>query len=345
MTIFGWDMSHFDSPGIGSAVAEGIEFITHKAGGDQDDPEISAWWSGVRTLGQDVLLGAYWVLLPGSPEARADRFLDRLDGQCPGWRGRPFMLQVDCERWNGDPNTVPSKAEIKAFCDRLVQRVPTLRPIVYAPKWVYGDSLSGLGYPLWASSYVTASGFFRTIYPGDGSSHWADYSGQTPAILQYSSSATIGGQTFSDANAYRGTLAQLKALVAPGWSANVATLDAEDIANIKAAVWGSDIDPSDGGYTAGGALWTVLGRTNALTGAAGVPTVLASVLAQSQSNGSGISALSSRQQVTAQDVAAALVQPLAAAVLAGLPAGTLTVEQVTEAVVNGTKSVLRQATV
>lgn len=219
MTIFGWDMSHYDAPNIGNAVAEGISFITHKAGGDSDDPELGAWWAGVRGLDPGrVLLGAYWVLRPPVDAAgEASAFLRRLDADCPGWRVRPFLLQLDCEKWNGDPSTVPSKAQIGAVCGQLVKAAPNLRPVVYAPKWVYGDSLTGLGYPLWASSYVTGAGSFRALYPGDGSSKWAPYSGQTPAILQYSSSATIGGQSTSDANAFRGTLAQLTALVAPGW--------------------------------------------------------------------------------------------------------------------------------
>jgi hypothetical protein len=218
VTIFGWDMSHYDAPSIGSAVKDGIVFLTHKAGGDAVDSELDDWWSGVKNLGDSVLLGAYWVLYPGTPVTRADQFLARLDASCPGWRNRPWILQVDCERWGGGADTVPSKSEIAAFCDRLVAKMPKLRPIVYAPKWVYGDKLDGLGYPLWASSYVSGSGSFKALYPGDSSSKWAAYSGQTPAILQYSSKATIGGQATSDANAFRGTLAQLTALVAPGWT-------------------------------------------------------------------------------------------------------------------------------
>jgi hypothetical protein len=233
MTIFGWDQSHFDAPSIGTAVSEGISFVTHKAGGDATDAELPAWWAGVRGLDPaKVLLGAYWVLYPGSPTARADAFLARLDAACPGWRDRPFLLQADCEKWNGNPGTVPSRAEIKAFCDRLVARCPKLRPVVYAPKWVYGEGLAGLPYPLWASSYVTGSGGFKSLYPGDSNSRWGAYSGQTPAILQYSSSATIGGQTTCDANAYRGTFDDLMALVAPGWSDNMPTAD-----EIAKAVW------------------------------------------------------------------------------------------------------------
>lgn len=215
MTIFGWDMSHYDAPAIGRAQSEGISFITHKAGGDANDQELNDWWSIVRKAGPQLLLGAYWVLYPGAPTSKADAFLARLDSQCPGWRARDaFILQVDCEKWNGDASTVPAKRDIDAFCDRLKARTG-LVPIVYAPKWVYGDSLKGLTYPLWASAYVNGAGGFKGLYPGDTSTKWNAYSGQRPEILQYSSSATIGGQTTCDANAYRGTLAELKALVAP----------------------------------------------------------------------------------------------------------------------------------
>lgn len=245
MTIYGWDMSHYDAPSIGTALAEGVVFITHKAGGDANDAELDDWWSRVRGLPVDqVLLGAYWVLYPGRPAERADAFIARLDAVCPGWRDRPFILQVDCERWGNNPATVPNRAEIRAFCDRLVARMPKLLPIVYAPKWVYGDTLTGLGYPLWASSYVNGAGGFRALYPGDESVRWGAYSGQTPAVLQYSSSATIGGQTTCDANAYRGTLEELTALVAPGWSDDMPTA-----AEIAKAVWEYklDIDVSDTG--------------------------------------------------------------------------------------------------
>lgn len=218
MTIYGWDMSHYDAPGIGDAISEGIRFITHKAGGDATDAEMDDWWNNVKNKRDQILVGSYWVLYPGNPSGRADQFISRLDDTCPGWRDAPFILQVDCEMWGGDAATVPSKNEIEAFCDRLVQRMPKLRPIVYGPKWVYGNSLSGLNYPLWASNYVSGSGGFKSLYPGDGSSRWSAYSGQVPAILQYTSSATIGGQTTCDANAFRGTLAELTQLTAPGWS-------------------------------------------------------------------------------------------------------------------------------
>jgi hypothetical protein len=301
MTTFGWDMSHFDAPDPGNAVAQGIRFFTHKAGGDRDDPEINAWWRAVRDLAPDkVLLGAYWVLYPGNPTGRADAFITRLDVTCPGWRDRPFLLQVDCEKWNGDSSTVPSRSEIQTFCNRLVARFPRLRPIVYGPKWVYGDALAGLSYPLWASSYVSGTGSPASLYPGDSSSGWKSYSGQKPAILQFTSSATIGGQSTCDANAYRGTLADLIALAAPGWSTDM-DLTPENLKAIASAVWGNDVDPSTGGYTASGALWTVLGRTD--------PLADVNTFAQTLANAN---------RVDVQALAASLTPALVTGVLTGL---------------------------
>lgn len=223
MTIFGWDMSHFDSPAIGDAVGQGISFITHKAGGDTSsgDSELAAWWSGVKGLPQSVVLGAYWVLRPDlmkSAADEADNFIGRLDAVCKGWRDRDaFILQLDAEIWNGNGATKPSISECNAFCDRLKSRTSgAYDPVGYLPKWVYPD-VSGFHYPIWASSYVSGSGGFKSLYPGDSSSRWNAY-GKPISILQYTSSATIGGQTTCDANAYRGTVVQLKQLITPGGS-------------------------------------------------------------------------------------------------------------------------------
>jgi len=228
MTIYGSDVSHYDDPDTRSMFSAGIMFQTHKAGGDVNDAELGTWWGLARNYRDKALLGAYWVLYPGNPVADANEFVARLDQQCSGWRDGPFILQADCEIWSGQSNTLPPISQVNAFCDRLVQLCPKLRPIVYAPKWCYGDKVSALKYPLWASQYVTGTAGFKGLYPGDSSSKWAAYGGKTPAILQYSSSATIGDQTTCDANAFRGTLAQLTALLAPGWTENIVALDATD---------------------------------------------------------------------------------------------------------------------
>lgn len=217
MTTHGWDMSHYDAPSIGNAVSEGIQFITHKAGGDANDAELDDWWAGVRGLRSRILLGAYWVLYPGNPVSSANKFLARLDSTCPSWRDTDFFLFADCEKWHNDSGTVPSIAEVNAFCDRLHASAPKLKPMGYLPQWVYGDKVSAFKYPIIQSDYVDGSGPFKKLYPGDGSSKWSIGGGKTATILQYSSKATIGGQTTCDANAFKGDLLALRKLVAPGF--------------------------------------------------------------------------------------------------------------------------------
>lgn len=221
MTIFGWDLSHYDwdrgPVDLAAAVRDGISFMTHKVGEGNTvtDDRFDDFWKRARAA-KVPLLGGYYVNHPGDQAAQADRFLSLLDAKAPGWRDGPFLLQVDAEKFSYMPRE-PSPSECEAFCDRLVQRTGgKFRPVLYAPKWLYGDRLTGVTYPLWASAYGTNPAKpYRTAYPGDSSTRWAAYSGQTPAILQYGSQTKIGTQGTCDANAFRGTLDQLRALVYP----------------------------------------------------------------------------------------------------------------------------------
>ena len=239
MTIFGWDSSHYDAPTIGAAIAEGFSFFTHKAGGDSasGDPELAAWWGNVRgTDPGQALLGTYWVPRPDlnpNPAREAERWIATLDVRCPGWRLREHILQMDAEVWNGNPATKPGKAYLQALGDRIVTLAPKLRPICYASAGQYGDSLAGLTFPLWNARYVLGyqTGTASELYArsgGDSGKGWNKYSGQVPAVWQFTSSATIAGQTTCDANAFRGTLKELKTLVAPGWAREDLTMSTDD---------------------------------------------------------------------------------------------------------------------
>lgn len=339
-------MSHYDAPSIGNAVSQGISFITHKIGGDSTDQEADEWWAGVRGLPSSVVLGGYWVLYPGNPIGRADAFLARLDLVCPGWRDRDaFILQVDAEIWGGDASTKPSIAECNTFADRLVSKTGgKYVPIGYLPKWVYGDA-SSFRYPLWASSYVSGSGAFKSLYPGDTSSRWNGY-GRSPVILQYTSSATIGSQTTCDANAFRGTVLDLKRLVTPGGT--MALLDSDDYTNIAAAVVGrlnSELRSNTQYAAISKAIpWQYTG--NGLQGA--VSSLAA--LADSQTVKAQIAALTTAvagvsdvdEDALAALISATLLTPLRDAVLAGLP-GDLdeTVREAIEESVNSAASRIR----
>ncbi len=214
MTTFGWDASNYDAP---PTARDSVDFYTHKAAEGHHfyyDAEYAASLTNARNLGIPVL-GAYFVTHPGTVSDQVDWFLSIVDSETPWWRQYPWIWQIDAEKFSY-MSRAPNLDEINGFGDLICSRarVPASQVIVYAPRWLYGDSLRGLRYRLWASNYGSNPAVpYRQAYPGDGSSRWDAYSGQTPIILQYGSRTTIAGQTTCDANAFRGTLDQLKALL------------------------------------------------------------------------------------------------------------------------------------
>ena len=212
MTTYGWDTSNYDDP---IRVRDGIDLFTHKAGEGHHfyyDREYGASLNNARALGIPVL-GAYFVNHPGSVDDQVDWFIAILDQDTPWWRDHPcFILQIDAEQF-GYMDRAPTEAEIQAFGDRLVQvhGVAPARILAYAPQWLYGNDLAGLTYRLWASNYgANPYAHYLQAYPGDqDGKRWQAYSGQTPLLLQYGSNTTIGDQTTCDANAFRGSVAEL----------------------------------------------------------------------------------------------------------------------------------------
>lgn len=235
MAIFGWDTSHYDGTitdaTAARAASEGIQFASHKAteGMTNVDPRLVDLAS-FRDAGVEVLSTYHWVIESDPVADQVDHWLATMDRVIPWWRDwEAFFLQADCERTN---TVLPSPSTVKAFCDRAAQQSGRT-VICYASAGMYGDRLAGLGHPLWNAHYgANPAGPFQPLYPGDNSAGWAIYSGQAPALLQYGSKTIIAGLTTCDANAYRGTLAQLKKLIGVPMS----TLDADDKAFITQAI-------------------------------------------------------------------------------------------------------------
>jgi hypothetical protein len=161
------------------------------------------------------LVGLYIVpRTPGpSIEAQVNFAIAEADRQFPQWRTLPgYFWQVDLEHWSYD-KVAPQHGVTMAALLRAKTGKPT---ILYAPRWAYGNTIGGSDL-LWASSYGSNPDLpFREAYErAGGNSHpgWAAYSGRVPTILQYGARTTIGGQGICDANAFRGTVAELAALV------------------------------------------------------------------------------------------------------------------------------------
>lgn len=212
---YGWDASNYDNP---PGARDGIDFYTHKlSDGDHyyADPKYTAAMEAARALGVPIL-GAYHVLHGGrSISAQGAWMIQLADQRTPWWRTHPYWVwQLDAEPFAY--LTRPTIEECNAFCAYMVANtgVPVRSMLGYLPAWSYGTQVQQLAYPWWASSYVTGSGPYQALYPGNSSGRWVG-GGRHADILQYTSSAVIAGQTTSDANAFAGSLDQLKAFLRP----------------------------------------------------------------------------------------------------------------------------------
>jgi hypothetical protein len=216
MTLFLWDASDYDwdrgPMDLRAAKADGIVGFTHKF---TEATWIKHTHSGeavarARDAGMEFV-GAYHVVRSTSPAEQVDYFLSYLDAVAPWWRTFPgFFLQVDLENWPYDHVTAATGLE---FTRQLIAAQPK-KVILYASRGQYGDQLTGSPAPLWNANYGSNPvAHYLAAYPGDASSRWTAYSGQTPALLQYGSQLTIGTQPICDANAFRGTINDLRTLL------------------------------------------------------------------------------------------------------------------------------------
>lgn len=232
MTLFGLDLSDFN-PALNwpKVAADGISFVTHKASeGTSNQHHPAAALNGARAAGIPFL-GAYMIPRSGpSVSAQVDYFLSWVDHEVPWWRTfGGWFWQVDTEHWSYD---AVSPAIGQQACALLAQRTGK-RVIHYAPQWAYGNGVPGAE-PLWASSYVGGNGWYHGLYPGDNAPGWHAYSGRTPAILQFSSTAAAGGTPNLDVNAFRGTAADFAALIGqPHTGGADVALTPEELAILK----------------------------------------------------------------------------------------------------------------
>lgn len=217
-TIFGADFSHYDGrlakAIVARAMGEGIEFATHKLGegGNYTDPLAGVNLNAMRDAGLRVI-GAYYVpRTPGISLARqVEHCIALADDLIPWWRTHPgFFWQDDVELWDYDR---VSAADGKAF-GRLLAAKTGKAVALYASAGMYGDAPADWPGIWWNANYgANHVGGFRDVYQGDSFAGWAAKGGRRPDILQYGSKTRIAGLTTCDANAFRGSIDQLLALI------------------------------------------------------------------------------------------------------------------------------------
>lgn len=170
-----------------------------------------------------IIPGAYLFLTNQNVYQQVDKFLDRVGDV----DGKLIALDVEDPNWPAKyGNGSPSVTDIWNATHYLYDKMGPHPILLYSGYWFMGDRL---GNPdvgslvkekncrLWVSRYVTGSGYASTLYQNVPERWWrgedrGGFGGQPPTILQFAETARIAGKYPMDANAFAGTLNDLKAL-------------------------------------------------------------------------------------------------------------------------------------
>ena len=203
MTILGIDISHhqggFD---VERASREGIDFFIFKAteGSGFTDSRFAENVAKARKTGKPF--AAYHYQRSGVSASAQVAHISRV---VP----RDIPVIPDVEAGSGG---VSLTRDIVARLRAAGYRVPLL----YLPRWYWqqigSPSLAGLP-PLWSSRYPdNIIGDIRDEYADVPPHFWDGYGGLPVRLLQFTSSARVAGRAPIDANAFKGTRAELAAL-------------------------------------------------------------------------------------------------------------------------------------
>lgn len=155
-----------------------------------------------RFKGQAANAGAYFFgyhfLTAGNGAGQADYYFSRA-GKLP--------CMIDLEPTG---SSHPGIGDGAAFCDRLRSHGGICN-MLYLPRWWWQQ----LGSPSLNPFIQRRLHLVSSVYTSysDGGPGWGSYGGMSPDVWQYSSTMRTGGFSAVDANAYKGTFAQLAAMV------------------------------------------------------------------------------------------------------------------------------------
>ncbi|GAB2525423.1 glycoside hydrolase family 25 protein [Nocardia heshunensis] len=202
MTIFGIDISNNNGPDVDLAevAREGFQFVFAKV--TEGDGFIDYTWPAYRDAAHanGLLVAGYHYLRDDCDvDAQAELYLAHLGDAA---------IMVDFEADSGGIET------FWAFVNAVRARGRAVS-LSYIPRWYW----QRIGSPdlsrvpgLIQSSYVYGSGPASALYPGDDSRFWDGFGGKTIDLLQFTDAAVVAGHRV-DANAFTGTLDQLRALL------------------------------------------------------------------------------------------------------------------------------------
>jgi len=203
-----------------AATSFGWEKVTQGSPKTASGGYVNPFWAGPSGNGKSAMAaraaatgfvpGGYLFLEAGDGAGQAE-FFHAAAGDMTG-----FAIAVDVEPTTGSK---PGAAAAHACVARLRQLYPTHPVIGYIPHWYWGNQDTRFVDVLWASDYVTGTGSPAELYQRVTPGQWAAYGGRVPALLQFTDAATVPGVTGPvDCSAFRGTAAQLRALLLPNES-------------------------------------------------------------------------------------------------------------------------------
>ena len=233
MTLYLVDISTYQAGlSIAEVKREGFSAVLARAstgynGGSKDD-QFATFKSAAAKAG--ILFGAYHFLYPHGEVSIAHQ----ASVCASAINDTSIPIMVDHEP-DGSSAPVPSVSDAVDFANAMRDKGYTVR-LWYLPHWVWQRLGSptlpgGAGMRLVSSSYVSGSGYASDLYPGDNGAGWAAYGGLTPVIWQFTDAAKVAGQLV-DADAYRGSYADLHALFTPEGS-DVPIYTSVDAHNVK----------------------------------------------------------------------------------------------------------------
>jgi GH25 family lysozyme M1 (1,4-beta-N-acetylmuramidase) len=195
MTIFGPDVSGYQA---GLKIQAGTPFMFAKAteGTGYTDSSYANFKAQAASVG--ALFAGYHFLTQGNGAAQAQHAISVI--------GKTTCTMLDVET---DGSSNAGVADIEAFVAEYRALGGNVK-LVYIPHWYWGNigspslaPLNSLGLSLISSDYTSYS---------DGGPGWAAYGGVNPQLWQFTDAYSYGGSSI-DYNAYRGTVAQLSALM------------------------------------------------------------------------------------------------------------------------------------
>jgi Glycosyl hydrolases family 25 len=236
LTLYGIDISNNNFSSVSqvwdlmdSLVSQGISWVESKCseGNYFSDPYWQPTQQACRSVGISCV--PYHYVTTDDPASQAATFVAN---------GGGASAMIDFEANSGDLGNLWNV--VNAFNTAGIDVI-----LGYIPQWYLesiGGDLSALapnGIALISSAYPDGSGSASDVYAnsgGDDGEGWQSYAGATPAIWQFTDSASVAGFVV-DCNAFQGTLDQLTALLG-GTVTQPAIPEPTDQADQVSQLWG-----------------------------------------------------------------------------------------------------------